>query len=273
MKQLRGRVAVVTGAGSGIGLATAERFAAEGCALALVDIDGERLDAAARSVEALGAEVSSHVADVASAPQMEALPAEVVAAHGAVHIVVNNAGVSVLKDFEEHTLDDFQWLMGVNFWGVVHGCKFFLPELRRADEAHIVNISSMFGFVGVPGQSSYCASKFAVRGFTEALWAELRDTQVGVTSIHPGGVATGIASTVRVTREEARDQLQKTFDDYGHPPQQVAEAILKGIRKNKLRVRTGVESFLVDWVKRLMPVGFHVRIAHRMRVPGSSARS
>ncbi len=269
MKQLAGRVAVVTGAGSGIGRATALRLAREGCALALVDIHGERLSEVAQALEQHGTKTSQHLADVADPDRMAALPAEVVAAHDAVHIVVNNAGVSVLMDFEEHSLDDFQWLIGVNFWGVVHGCKFFLPELRKADEAHIVNISSMFGFIGVPGQSSYCASKFAVRGFSEALWAELRETPIGVTSIHPGGVATGIASGVRVTNEEARNQLQKSFDDYGHPPEDVAEAVLKGIRGNKLRVRTGAESFVVDWIKRLFPVGFQRHIAPRMRVPGS----
>jgi len=262
-------VAVVTGAASGIGRATALRLAREGCTLALVDLDEDRLDETAQSVEALGAKASRHSADVADATRMARLPSEVVAEHEAVHIVVNNAGVSVLKSFEDHSLDDFEWLIGVNFWGVVHGCKFFLPELRKADEGHIVNISSMFGFIGVPGQSSYCASKFAVRGFTESLWAELREGPIGVTSIHPGGVATGIARSVRVNSEAARDLLQKSFDDHGHPPEDVAEAILTGIRKNKLRVRTGRESFFVDWAKRLFPVGFHRRVAHRMRVPGS----
>lgn len=269
MKQLSGRVAVVTGAGSGIGRATSLRLAREGCTLALVDIHEPGVAETERLLEQLGTKTSQHIADVSDPERMAALPGEVVTRHGGVHIVVNNAGVSVLKNFEEHSLDDFQWLIGVNFWGVVHGCKFFLPELRKADEAHIVNLSSMFGFIGVPGQSSYCASKFAVRGFSEALWAELRETPVGVTSIHPGGVDTGIARTVRVTNEAARGELQKSFDEYGHPPEEVADAILKGIRKNKLRVRTGTESFGVDWLKRLFPVGFHEHVAHRMRVPGS----
>ena len=269
MKELRGRVAAVTGAASGIGRATAESLAAQGCNLALIDLDENRLKEVAVVVEALGVRATCHLADVSNAERMQELPDEITAAHGGINILVNNAGVSVLKSFEEHSLEDFQWLVGVNFWGVVHGCKFFLPELHKADEAHIVNISSMFGFVGVPGQSSYCATKFAVRGFTESLWAELRDTTVGVTSIHPGGISTGITRTVRVKNEEAREQLQESFDKYGHPPEDVAKAIIKGIRKKKLRVIVGIEAYLADWIKRLLPIGFHRHLASRMRVPGS----
>lgn len=269
MKDLNGRVAVVTGASSGIGRATAARLADEGCALALVDIDRPRLEETAHLIETTGVRASLHLADVSDAARMEALPGEILGEHGRVNILVNNAGVSVLKTFEDHSLEDFQWLIGINFWGVVHGCKFFLPALREASEAHIVNVSSMFGFIGAPGQSSYCASKFAVRGFTESLWAELRHTQVGVTSVHPGGVATGIARGVRVSHEAQRAQLQTGIKKYGHPPEDVASAIVRGIRGNRLRVRSGAESFAVDWLKRLVPIGFHKAFAERIRVPGS----
>ncbi len=269
MKQLNGKVAVVTGAGSGIGRATAESLARSGCRLALVDIDADALDATAESLGALGAISSCHLADVADRQRMEALPAEVNTEHGAVHILVNNAGVSVLKTFEEHTIEDFEWLVGINFWGVVYGCKFFLPLLREAEEAHIVNISSMFGFIGVPGQSSYCATKFAVRGFTESLWAELHDTSIGVSSIHPGGISTGIAKKVRVNSEEARGILQESFDRYGHPPEHVAEAVVRVIRGNKLRGRVGAEAYAFDLLKRAFPVGFHKLIGRHIRVPGS----
>jgi NAD(P)-dependent dehydrogenase (short-subunit alcohol dehydrogenase family) len=264
VNRLQGRVAVITGGASGIGRATALRLAGEGCAIALVDINQARMQETALEVAKQGVVASQHTADVADPERMRALPAEVVAEHGSIHIVVNNAGTSVIKRFEEHTLEDFQWQVGINFWGVIHGCMFFLPQLRKVDEAHIVNVSSMFGFVGVPGQSSYCATKFAVRGFTESLWAELRGTSIGVTSIHPGGIATNIAETVRVADEQAREQLQQSFDQYGHPPEDVAEAILRGITRNKLRVIVGVEAYVVEWLKRLLPVRTHYWFAHRM---------
>ena len=264
MQQLTDRVAAITGGASGIGRATALRLAREGCHIALIDINEARMKTAASEVEALGVRTSQHIADVSDPERMRALPAEVVGEHGAVHILINNAGTSVIKKFEEHTLEDFQWQVGINFWGVVHGCMFFLPELQKADEAHIVNISSMFGFVGVPGQSSYCSTKFAVRGFTESLWAELRETPVGVTSIHPGGIATDIAETVRVTGEAARERLQQTTDRYGHPPEDVAEGIYNGITKQKLRVIVGREAYVLEWLKRLLPVRTHYWFAHRM---------
>ena len=257
MQQLKGRVAVVTGASSGIGRATAVLLAERGCTLALVDIDGEGLEETAERVETRGVSASRHVLDVADAARLAELPAEVVAAHGHVHILVNNAGVSALKTFEEHTVEDFRWVVGINFWGVVLGCKFFLPELRRADEAHIVNVSSVFGFIGVPGQTSYCATKFAVRGFSEALWVELRGTTVGVTSIHPGGIKTNIARRARAESEDSRDRVQQTFDRFGHPPERVANAILRGIERRKLRVIVGPEAYAIEWLKRLMPVQLH----------------
>ena len=269
MKQLNGRVAVITGGASGIGRATARRLAREGCRLALVDLNANRLAETAAEIESSGTRVSQHVADVADPERMKTLPAEVVAQHGGVHILINNAGVSVIKSFREHSLEDLQWQVGINFWGVIHGCKFFLDELLEADEAHIINVSSMFGFMGVPGQSSYCATKFAVRGFTESLWAELRDTSVGVTSIHPGGIATNIAETVRVVEEDARARLQRSFDRYGHPPEQVADAIVRGIRSDKLRVIVGAEAYAVEWFKRLLPVRTHHWFARRMD-PGAA---
>jgi short-subunit dehydrogenase len=265
VKQLVGRVAAITGAARGIGRATAELLGSRGCSVALIDIDKLGLEQAADELEAIGVKTSVHQADVASAERMQALPAEVVAAHGAVHIIINNAGVSVLKSFEEHSLEDLQWLMGINFWGVVHGCKFFLPELRKAPEAHIVNISSMFGFFGVPGQSSYCASKFAVKGLTESLWSELRRSSIGVTSIHPGGILTGIAKTARVADEDVRTRLEQTFQDYGHPAADVAKGILRGIERNKLRVIVGSEAYVFEWLKRLLPVGFHPLLGVRMK--------
>ena len=264
MKHLQGRTAVITGGGSGIGRATALRLADKGCQLALVDLNADRLAEVRAELEARGVRTSTHVADVADAARMQALVAEVIAEHGAVHILVNNAGVSVIKNFEEHTLDDFQWLVGINFWGVVHGCMFFLPELRKADEAHIVNVSSMFGFMGVPGQTSYCATKFAVKGFTESLWAELDGSGIGVTSIHPGGVATNIASSSRVNNEDDRQRLHDATHKHGHSPDSIALAIMSGIQNRRLRVISGIEAYVVDWMKRLFPVRSQSWVAKRM---------
>lgn len=263
MKNFAGRVAVITGGASGIGHATATLLADRGCSLALVDINPERLEEAAKEFSARGVQVSTHVVNVASAEEMAALPAAVVAAHGAVHILVNNAGVSVSATFEDHSLEDLQWIIGINLWGVIHGCKFFLPELRKADEAHIVNISSMFGFIGVPSQSSYCATKFAVKGFTEALWSELHDTNIGVTSIHPGGVNTNIAESMRSYDDKVRDATVQGLAQ-SRPPSVIAEVLVKAIEKNKLRAIVGIEAYIADWMKRLFPVTTHKIMVKRM---------
>src|SRR5687767_1447007 len=183
MKRLEGRVAVVTGAASGIGRALALALAEKGCALALVDLNESGLEDTASAVRALGRKVSLHVADVADRARMERLPGEVVAEHGHVHVLVNNAGVSVSGNLVDQSLDDFAWLMGINFWGVVYGCKLFLPQLLAEDEAHIVNVSSMFGLIGIPTQISYNAAKYAVRGISDALQSELAGTRVGVTCV------------------------------------------------------------------------------------------
>jgi short-subunit dehydrogenase len=166
-----------------------------------VDVNEASLAESADLVRAHGRNVSVHLADVSDRARMQHLPGEVLAEHGHVHILVNNAGVSVIGTLLEQSLDDFEWLMGINFWGVVYGCKLFLPFLLAEDEAQIVNISSMFGFIGIPTQISYNASKYAVRGFSEALSSELSGTQVGVTCVHPGGIRTNV---VRASAAAAR---------------------------------------------------------------------
>ena len=165
---------MVTGAASGIGRATALRLAEKGAHLALVDVNDRGLTEVRAEIERLGRRVSVHDCDVADRSRMEDLVRAVESAHGCVHIVVNNAGVGVASSFEDLPLEDFHWLIGINFWGVVHGCKLFLPLLRRQDEAHIVNISSVFGIMGMPLNSAYCASKFAVAGLSESLRASSR---------------------------------------------------------------------------------------------------
>jgi NAD(P)-dependent dehydrogenase (short-subunit alcohol dehydrogenase family) len=253
VRELAGRVAVVTGAASGIGRATAELLARRGCDLALVDVDGEGLERTATAVAAEGRRASTHLADVASRERMSALPEEVKREHGHVHVLVNNAGVSVGAMLEDHGLEDFDWIVGVNFWGVVHGCKFFLPHLRLEDEAHIVNLSSVFAFVGFPGQSSYCATKSAVRSLSEALWVELRDTRIGVTSVHPGAVGTAIVRSSRTTDPEARDRAAERIDRLGRDPARVARAIVRAIERDRPRALIHPETRLAEWTKRLAP--------------------
>ncbi|MBW2223895.1 MAG: SDR family NAD(P)-dependent oxidoreductase [Deltaproteobacteria bacterium] len=176
MRDLGGKVAVVTGAGDGIGRETALALAAKSCRMAICDVNEDALEALRAELEAGGTSVTAHRVDVSDKTQMEAFASDVVDAHGAVHILVNNAGVTVYASFEEHSIEDLEWILGVNLWGVIYGCKFFLPHLKAAGEGHIVNLSSVFGIIAPPLQTSYVATKFAVRGFSESLRAELAET-------------------------------------------------------------------------------------------------
>jgi short-subunit dehydrogenase len=210
----------------------------------------------AELVRAKRAEARTFNVDVSDRERVQLFASEVVQSYGSVHVLINNAGVSVNAKFVDHSLEDFEWLMGVNFWGVVHGCKFFLPHLLAAEEAHIVNISSVFGLVGVPQQSSYCASKFAVRGFSESLRAELVNTRVGITTVHPGGIATNIAAASRVTGDERAQAIhQRAVKRFRHmmPPDQAAAQIVGGITGNRTRVLITRESHLLDFAKRVAP--------------------
>lgn len=263
MKRLSGRVAVVTGAASGIGRATALRLAGRGCELALADVDRIGLDETAALVAGRGAKVSTTVVDVASAPEMEAFAHHVETNHGGAQILVNNAGVVIAGAFADQRLTDLAWLVGVNYWGVVHGCHFFIPLLRREDEGHIVNLSSMFGFLGLPGQSGYCATKAAVRALSESLYAELRGERIGVTTVHPGCIDTSIVRSGRMDDEAMRRDVQALFDRRGAPPDSVACAIVRAIEKNRLFARVRPESWATDVLKRLFPTAIHRFVAAR----------
>lgn len=253
MKTLKDRVAVVTGAGSGIGRATSIALAREGCHLAISDVNEVGLAQTAESIRALGGRVCTHRVDVSDKQRMQRYAEEVAAEYGQVHILVNNAGVTVTGEFADHSLEDFEWIVGINFWGVVYGCKFFLPHLKQAGEGHIVNLSSLFGLMGFPAQSSYCATKFAVRGFSESLWVELKQHNIGVTSVHPGGVRTNIAASARATEEGLKHQAVGIIARSSVSPERCAQLIVGAIKRNKMRLLVAPESYALDFAKRVTP--------------------
>ena len=253
MKQIDGRVAVVTGAGSGIGQAVSLELARRGVDIALVDIDEARLVNVKTEVEAFGRHASIHLVDVSSRQQMEALPEQVIAEHGSVHILVNNAGVAVNLPFEQQDVADIEWISGINYWGVMYGCKFFLPYLQKVDEAHIVNMSSSAGLTGMMGQTSYSATKFAVRGLSESLCVELANSSVGITCVHPGAVATNILDAARMDPTH-KEKMLKMFH-LAMPAEKAARLIVKAIEKNRFKLVFCVDARILDFMKRFLPIG------------------
>ena len=224
MKDFNGKVAAITGAASGIGRALALELAGRGAELALSDIDVDGLAETQAQVakRAPSAKVTTTRLDVADRDAVFAWAGQVVADHGKVNVIVNNAGVALGATVEQMKITDFEWLMGINFWGVVHGTQAFLPHLKATGDGHVVNVSSVFGLIGIPSQSAYNAAKFGVRGFTEALRMELDIAGEGVsaTCVHPGGIKTNIAKNARMHLDEGqttsdlekgRKELEKAF--------------------------------------------------------------
>jgi NAD(P)-dependent dehydrogenase (short-subunit alcohol dehydrogenase family) len=263
--KLAGRTAVVTGAAGGIGRGIALALARRGCHVALADIDEAAL--ARTTAEIAGQEsarslrVSHYRLDVANRAAVAALPAQVMAAHGVVDILVNNAGVALgVGTFLESAETDFDWLLGINFWGVVQMTRAFLPLLSNSEEARIVNVSSLFGLIAPPGQTAYAASKFPVRGFSESLRHELADTRIGVTVVHPGGIATSIAKNARMPASLSDDEAAKRrtcFDSFlTMPPETAGEIIVRGVERRKARILVGSDAKYAALVERLMPVSY-----------------
>lgn len=261
---LKGGIAVVTGAASGIGRALAHRLAIEKMSLAIADVDESGLAETARELtERFGEKklsLSTHIVNVADAAGMEAFASDVIQRHGGVTLLINNAGVALHGNFEEISLADFEWLMGINFWGVVYGVGNFLPVLRRQPRAHIVNVSSIYGLISPAGQTAYSASKFAVRGFTEALFHELAGSTVGVSCVHPGGINTPIAKKARVgagAHPSVRDLNLARFELHAIlPPEAAADRIVRGIKRNEPRILIGDDAIHIDRLQRLMPVRY-----------------
>ena len=270
--RLQGSVALVTGAASGIGAALAAALAAKGCSLALVDRDEAGLKAVAGRLAAGGTETSTHRVDLADAGAIAALPALVEERAGPIDILVNNAGVALGGRFEETHLEDFEWVLDVNLRAVVRMCHAFLPMLRARPVAQIVNVSSLVGLIAPPGQTAYCASKFGVRGFTESLRHEFAGTPLGVSVVHPGGVATAIARNARSPRppEDAEGaEIARLVAEKGRvafekmltlSPEAAAEQIVQGIERRSPRIIVGADARNAAFIQRLMPAGYWAAI-------------
>ena len=234
------RVAVVTGAASGIGRAISVALGRRGCRLALADIDEVGLLDTERLASGGQLRISLHRLDVADRMGVAALPAAVLATHGRVDLLVNNAGVALGGTFEEVAASEFEWLFDINFWGVVRTMRAFLPHLRKSDDARIVNLSSVFGLIAPASQTAYAASKFAVRGFSNALMQELEGSSVGVTVVHPGVVATAIAdhgrSLTGADQKVVAERMEGVKSLLRLPPEVAGETIVEGIERRAKRI-------------------------------------
>ncbi|CAM3678576.1 SDR family NAD(P)-dependent oxidoreductase [Nocardioides zeicaulis] len=274
MKHLDDKVAAVTGAGSGIGRALALHLADQGCRLALSDVSADGLAETERLLAGRARAVTTAVVDVADEAAVGAWADAVVDDHGRANLVVNNAGVALSGTVAALSTDDYRWIMGINFWGVVHGTKAFLPHLEASGEGHVVNISSVFGLTAQPLMSGYNASKYAVRGFTESLRQDLELTRscVSATCVHPGGIKTNIARSARVDRsvagvtgrpaEAATKDFEKSFIT---TPARAAEVIVEGVRKNRRRVLIGPDARVLDAIARLAPTGYQRLVTGAVR--------
>jgi short-subunit dehydrogenase len=258
-------VVVITGAASGIGRALAIRLAQEPIAgIAISDVNQEGLAETARLINKSKVLMTTHVVNVADEEQMRAFVASVVEQHERVTHIINNAGVALGGTVKEVSLDDIRWLININFWGVVYGTKLFLPILEKQKMAHIVNVSSVFGLVALPGQAAYAASKFAVRGFTEALRHELENTNILVSVVHPGGIKTHIANNaklgegVKLSEAERLEKIEKFNRRLAvTTPDQAAEIIVIGIKSRQTRIVVGSDARLLSFFVRLFPRSYY----------------
>ena len=275
MTAINGSAAAVTGAASGIGRALAIELAARGCDLAIADRDEAGLAATAAELAKSGRKVTTHKVDVSQPAQIQEFAAAATAAHPGLNIVVNNAGVALLGQFNEIDQAQFEWLMNINFWGVVHGTRAFLGHLSTRPAAHIVNISSIFGIIAPAGQTAYCASKFAVRGFSEALRHEfwLAKSPINLTVVHPGGIKTNIVRNMRmgvtITDNARRVESIERFDnDFAKTTAQVAaQTIIKGIENNAPRVLIGGDAKFMDLLQRFRPGKYFNVLMKRITAP------
>lgn len=266
MKRFDDKVAAITGAGSGIGRGLALELGRRKCHLALSDVNEGGLEETAAQARELGVRVTSHNVDVADRDAVYVWADQVVKDHGKVNFIFNNAGVALGSTVEKMTYEDFEWLMNINFWGVVNGTKAFLPHLKATGDGHIINISSVFGLAGIPSQSAYNSAKFAVRGFTESLRQELDMLGYGVSAscVHPGGIKTSIARSSRMDDslqdlglgspgEDTRGKFEKSFITSAD---KAAKEIIQGVERNQRRILVGPDARVYDWMVRLLPTAY-----------------
>lgn len=276
MKRLGGKVAAVTGAGSGIGRALALALSNAGVHLALSDVDQASLDETTRLCGASGSRITTDVVDVASRDDVFNWAGRAQSSHGRINLIINNAGVNLVAGAAAQSVEDFEWLMNINFWGVVHGTQAFLPHLRASGEGHVVNISSVFGLMSIPSQSAYNASKFAVRGYSDALRMELEmdGAPVSVTTVHPGGIKTSIAKNARVMMPTGAvdNDIPDRFERSAFTsPEKAAKQIVRAIERDRRRALIGPDAVLFDLVSRLpAPVAQRITMAATRRTMGSA---
>ena len=266
MKDFEGKTAVITGAGSGMGRYLAVLLAKAGANVAICDINEETLNGTAAMVRQYNVAVSTHIVDMGDMERIEALPDEVVSHHGAVDLVFNNAGVTMGSSFSGMSEEDWDWVMNINLNGVVKASRVFLPLLKDRPEAALINTSSIFGMIAVAGQSVYHATKFGVRGFTESLAKEFRDSSVQVHCVHPGHIGTNIVANARFNEEDDAtflrqddvdvDEMAKMFKTGGMHPSRAAQIILNGVKKKKRRIFVGLDAKLMDLAQRITPMHY-----------------
>lgn len=266
--RLNGRTAVITGGAAGIGRAIAVSLARRGCHLALADVDESGMAVTADLARPHGVRVSQHCLDVADREAVAEFPKIVANEHSSVDVLVNNAGVAAGGTFEQIAEEDFDWLFEINFSGVVRMTRAFLPLLRASGDARVVNLSSVYGLIAPPEQVAYAASKFAVRGFSEALRHELEGSGVGVTVVHPGGVATAIAEKARVPAGVTEEEIARRHERYRKllrlPPEIAGETIVRGIERRQSRILIGSDAKTIAVIARLLPVSYWKLLARFM---------
>ena len=258
--KLDNKIALITGAGSGIGRALAKNLSNKGCHLALVDIHAKNLSDTTRLIDNKKVRVTQHVTDVTDRKALDKLLEGVLKNHSGLHLLINNAGIAAGGNFQQLSEKAFNKVMDVNFHAVVNLTRLCLPELLKQEEGRIVNISSLFGLISPPEQTAYCASKFAVRGFSNSLRFELEGSNVGVSVVHPGGVNTNIAKKAivpdDVPEEEVRQRREEEDKLLTMPPLKAAEIIVRGIEKNDPRILVGRDARIISWLERLKPVSY-----------------